>query len=383
MKRMTCSLIIIVLAVLWAVSCSPAPAATQAPAAAPTAAPVDTLAPAPTAASVDTPAPAPTEDPSAAPLKVLFFVNGSLDDKNYFGPIYQGILQAQQELGFESNFFEAGLDKGDYLPILEQVAGMADYDIMVLASQDMGKALNTVAPKFPGKKFILLDGPVDGFDNVFPVAIAIDAGSYLAGLYAGLMTGETTLQGINADNKVGVVGGMDMPFIKAYLEAFKAGAVAAGVPPENVLMGYAGDFGDPEKGKQAALPMYAGGADIVYQVAGGAGMGVFDAARESGAYAIGIDYDQALSLEPTNPDLARVILTSIQKDLTAAAYKAVSMAANGTLEYGQAASWGLAEGVVGLVKNKYYDEYTPDEVKAKIDQAEKDLQAGTLTVPAN
>ena len=59
------------------------------------------------------------------------------------------------------------------------------------------------------------------------------------------------------------------------------------------------------------------------------------------------------------------------------------MAANGALEYGNAASWGLAEGVVGLAKNKYYDVYTPDDIKAKIDQAEKDFQSGELTVPAN
>ncbi len=245
----------------------------------------------------------------------------------------------------------------------------------------MGRALNTVAPKFPDKKFILLDGPVDGFANVFPVAIAIDQGSYLAGMYAGLMTGVTTLPGINPEKKVGVVGGFDFPFINAYLEAYKAGAVAAGIPPENVIMGYAGDFMDPGKGKQAALPMYAAGADIVYQVAGGAGRGVFEAARESGAFSIGIDYDQALMIEPDNPVLARVILTSIQKDMTAAAYKAVSMAVNGTLEYGQTASWGLAEGVVGLVKNKYYQEYTPEEIKARIDQVEKDLLSGALVVP--
>ena len=113
---------------------------------------------------------------------------------------------------------------------------------------------------------------------------AQNEGSFLAGYYAGLMS---------ESGIIGAVGGMDIPVINDFMVGYVQGAGEAGVPEENVLIQYAGGWSDPAKGKELALTMYQQGADIVFQVAGGTGEGVFYAAEEAGKWAIGVDSDQA------------------------------------------------------------------------------------------
>jgi basic membrane protein A len=169
--------------------------------------------------------------------------------------------------------------------------------------------------------------------------------------------------------------------INDFIVGYKQGASDAGVDPDTgVIVQYAGSWNDPAKGKEIALAMYQQGADIVFQVAGGTGVGVFQAAQEAGHYAVGVDSDQASIIEATDPEQAKVILTSMQKNVDNSLYRAIKLHLDGTLGYGTAENLGVAEGGVSLSRNKFYDAATPDDVKAKIDQAEKDLLAGKIVV---
>ena len=151
-------------------------------------------------------------------------------------------------------------------------------------------------------------------------------------------------------------------------------------PHAEVLAAYTGKWDDPAKGKELAKAQYSQGADIVFQIAGGTGVGVFQAAQEVGRYAIGVDSDQATIIADTNPDQAEVILTSMMKNVDNSLYRALSMHIEGTLPYGQAEALGVAEGGVGLAFNQWYEESTPDDVKTKIEQAQQDLLDGKITV---
>jgi len=216
--------------------------------------------------------------------------------------------------------------------------------------------------------------------NVYSVTYRQNEGSYLAGLYAGLMT-QSSLTGMNPDKIIGTVGGQDIPVINDFIVGYKQGAKDAGVDPDiGVIVQYAGSWNDPAKGKEIALAMYQQGADIVFQVAGGTGVGVFQAAEESGKYAIGVDSDQASIIEATDPEQAQVILTSMQKNVDNSLYRAIEMHLAGTLPYGSAENLGVAEGGVSLSRNSYYDKATPADVRAKMDQAEKDLLAEKIVV---
>jgi basic membrane protein A len=309
-------------------------------------------------------------------IKVIHLVNGTLGDKSFFDSAERGIKQASEEFNFEYKTIEMGSDPAAWEPGLEDAAANEDYDIMVLGTYQMTEFLENIADRYPDKYFMIYDSPVnpdncaDGCKQVYSVSYLQNEGSYLAGLYAGLMT---------ESGIVGVVCAQDIPVINDFMVGYKQGAIAAN-PDNEVLVNYAGGWYDPAKGKELALAMFQQGADYVFQVAGATGEGVFQAAQEVGKFAIGVDSDQALIIEETNPELGAVIATSMMKNVDNSLYRALKMHLEGTLPYGESEALGVAEGGVGLAKNKFYEEYTPQEVIDAIDQAEADLLAGNIVV---
>jgi basic membrane protein A and related proteins len=350
MKRKLFSLFSIVLiAGLLLAACAPAaaPAATQAPA-----------------------APA-----AAAKIKVVNLINGVQGDKSFFDSAVRGVNKAGKEFNFDIKTIEAGIDPAKWQPALEDAAANEQYDIMIVGTSQMTEFLQTIAPKYPDKKFIIYDSPVDytkcDCKNVYSVSYKQNEGSYMAGLYAGLMS---------KTKSIGAVGGQDIPIINDFIVGYKQGAKDAGIDPSKVIVQYAGGWNDPAKGKEIALAMYQQGADIVFQIAGGTGVGVFQAAQESKKFAIGVDSDQASIIQATDPEQAKVVLTSMMKNVDNSLYRALKMYKEGTLPFGKAEALGVGEGGVGLAKNAIYDAATPQDVKDKIAQAEKDLLDGKIKV---
>ena len=329
---------------------------------------------------------APKADVPAAPaLKVVYVVNGTQGDKSFIDSAVRGIKKAQDEFGMTVKIIEAGNDPARWQPALVDAAANEDYDILVVGSWQMVDFLAEVAPKYPDKKFFIYDVSVDytkcDCKNVYSVTYKQNEGSYLAGYYAALMTKKTELAGINDASTLGIVAAQPIPVIDDFVVGFKNGAKDAGLDPEkDVIVQYAGGWTDPAKGKEQALAMYQQGADIVFQVAGGTGEGVFQAAKEAGKYAIGVDSDQAMIEKDTNPDLAAVIITSMMKNVDNSLYRAFKKHIDGTLAYGSVEVLGVNEGGVGIAYNEYFDKYTPQDVKDKLKQVQADLQAGKITV---
>ena len=115
-------------------------------------------------------------------------------------------------------------------------------------------------------------------------------------------------------------------------------------------------------------------------LAGGTGVGVFQAAQDMGKHAIGVDSDQATIINDTNPEQAPFIITSMMKNVDNSLYRAMKMYIEGTLPFGAVENLGVAEGGVGLAKNQWMDAVTTAEMKAKLEQAEKDLLEGKIKV---
>jgi basic membrane protein A and related proteins len=312
---------------------------------------------------------------AAEKIKVVNLINGVQGDKSFFDSAVRGVTQAQQEFDLDVKTIEAGIDPAKWQPALEDAAANEEYDIMILGTYQMSEFLQIVAPKYPDKKFIIYDVAVDynacDCSNVYSVLYKQNEGSYMAGVYAGLMSKTGT---------IGAVGGQDIPVINDFIVGYKQGAASVGIDPGKVIVQYAGGWNDPVKGKEIALAMYQQGADIVFQIAGGTGVGVFQAAEETGNFAIGVDSDQATIIADTNPNQAKFILTSMLKNVDNSLYRALKMYVEGTLPFGQAENLGVAEGGVGIAKNDIYNEATPADVKAKIEAAEKELLDGNVTV---
>lgn len=319
---------------------------------------------------------------STEPLKVVLFINGVLGDKSFFDSAQRGLDRAKKELGIQAKTIEAGLDNTQWEPALIDAAANEDYDILIVGTFNMAPFLEQIAPQYPDKHFIIFDAPVNYesgcCDNVYSVLYKQNEGAYLAGVYAGAMT-TRDLPGMNPESVIGSVGGQEIPIILDFMVGYEQGAKATN-PDITVIRQFADSWFDPAKGKELAKAQYSQGADIVFQLAGGTGQGVFEAAAEDGHYAIGVDSDQALIVEEADPDQADRILTSMMKNVDNSLFRAIDLHQKGELKYGEAEALGIAEGGVGLARNKYYDKYTPDDVKKLVDDAQQKILNGEIVV---
>ena len=349
-----------------------------------------TSAPAAPAAGTGTDAAAETATAEAAapaagePLKALLFINGTLGDKSFFDSAKRGVDRAVSELGVKADTIEATYDATQWEPALVDALANGDYNVVVLGTSNMVEYVQRIAPQYPDVRFIFFDDTPNyeacenKCANVYSMLYKQNEGSYLAGVYAAAMTTEQ-LDGMNPDAIIGSVGGQEIPVILDFMVGYEQGAKATN-PDIQVIRQFADSWDDPAKGKELAKAQYSQGADIVFQIAGGTGQGVFEAAAEDGKYAIGVDSDQAVAVADADPAQAQRILTSMMKNVDNSIVRALQLHQEGKLAYGTAEYLGIAEGGVGLARNEYYEKNTPDNVKKLVDEAEAKVTSGEIVV---
>ncbi|MBA2388716.1 MAG: BMP family ABC transporter substrate-binding protein, partial [Geodermatophilaceae bacterium] len=250
----------------------------------------------------------PTEE-TPAPMVGLAFDVGGEGDQSFNDSAVAGLQQAIDEFGIESQKVSPNDDGSNRAELLAQLAEQG-FNPVIAVGFAYDEVIAGVAAEFPDTTFGQIDGSNAVFDgtskgpNHTGLLFAEEQGSFLAGVAAALKT-ET--------DRIGFVGGVEIGLIQKFEAGYVAGAEAVN-PDITVDVQYispAGDFsgfGDPARGKIVAQGMYDGGADIVYHAAGGSGGGVFEAAAESEALAIGVDSDQYNTVG--DPALQAVIMTS-------------------------------------------------------------------------
>ncbi|MCC6613300.1 MAG: BMP family ABC transporter substrate-binding protein [Anaerolineae bacterium] len=321
-------------------------------------------------------------------VRITLVVNGVLGDKSFFDSAQRGVDRIADEYGVETNTVELGIDPQNWESGLADVMADSDsYDILITGTFQMIDFLAARAHQYPDKTFIFFDAgmPYDNADicvdacaNVYSITYNQNEGSFLAGVYAAAMSA-SDVEGFNPDPFIGAVGGQDIPVINDFIVGYEQGACLVN-PDSQVLVQYAGGWNDPARGKEIALAMFEQNADIIFQIAGGTGVGVFEAAEEQGHYAIGVDSDQASIILDTNPDQAERILTSMQKNVDNSLFRAYELYLAGELPLGTAEGLGLAEGGVGLSINDIYTNATPENVQELIAAAEEAVVNGDITV---
>ena len=134
-------------------------------------------------------------------------LNGTLGDKSFFDSAQRGMVRAQRELGVQTEIIEMGYDPAKWQAGLEDVAANKQYDILIVGTFQMTDFLSAVAPKYPSKKFIIFDVTVDyakcRCGNVYSILYKQNEGSYLAGLYGGLMLTDTRPQVLEFNARFG------------------------------------------------------------------------------------------------------------------------------------------------------------------------------------
>ncbi|MCY4466303.1 MAG: BMP family ABC transporter substrate-binding protein [Chloroflexi bacterium] len=321
-------------------------------------------------------------------LRVVSVVNGTLGDKSFFDSAQRGMDAIADEYDIEIDTVELGIDPANWEPGLLDVMSDSDsYDILIAGTFQMIDYLAANAHLYPDKYFMFYDAPmpydnadvcVEGCANVYSMTYAQNQGSFLAGVYAAAIT-TSMMEGTNDAPIIGAVGGQQIPVIDDFIVGYEQGACLVNPDTQSIVQ-YAGSWNDPARGKEITLAMYEQGADIVFQIAGGTGVGVFEAAHEQERYAIGVDSDQATIVAETDPDQAERILTSMLKNVDNSIFRAITLHLEGELPYGSAESLGIPEGGVGLAKNEFYDAATSDDIKAMVEAAEAAVVNGDIEV---
>ena len=293
---------------------------------------------------------------------VIFDIGGKFD-KSFNEAAYNGAEQFKKETGVEYAEFEV-TNESQREQSLRKLA-QRGATVIVATGFAQAPALKTVAAEFPDVKFTIIDDVVD-LPNVQSIIFKEHEGSFLVGV-AAAMASKTA--------KVGFVGGMDIPLIRKFACGYVQGAKYANAGAEvfQNMTGTTGDaWNDPTKGGELARSQFDRGADVVYAAAGATGLGVYQAAKDSGKLAIGVDSNQNY-LHPGT------MLTSMLKRVDLAVYNAFKTAQDGSWKAGTQV-WGLAEDGVGWALDEHNQSLVTEDMKSKVEQAKKDIVAGAIQV---
>jgi len=291
---------------------------------------------------------------------------GKIDDKSFNQSTWEGVQQAQKDLGAVVQYIET-TDAKDYD---KNIATFADekYDVIVTVGFNLGEATLAAAGKYADVKFI----GVDQFLTADPVPANLaglnfpeDQSGFLVGALAALMT---------KSGKIGAVLGTDaVPPVWRFGEGYRAGAAYVNPSVEvNVIyhndVGFDKTFTDPEWGKTTAISMIDKGVDIIFGAGGKTGNGALLGAAEKGVYAIGVDTDQYFTV----PEAQKVLLSSAMKLLTPGTFDLIKLAKEGNFPSGN--YYGLA----GYAPYHDVESQVPDDVKAKMQEIDTALKSGAL-----
>ncbi|MBM7557896.1 BMP family lipoprotein [Halanaerobacter jeridensis] len=335
-------------------------------------------------------------------LKVgIVLSSGGKGDKSFNDSALRGLSRAEEE-GLISNY--KYLEPKQVSVVEKNLRFLAEngYDLVIGVGFMQKDALTKVSKEFPDTNFAIVDEVVEN-DNVASITFKEHHGSFLTGAFAALMTNRDEIEGINEQQVVGFLGGMDMPLIHKFELGYTSGVEYINkTEGTNVKakVAYAGSspdaFNDPAKGKEIALAQYNAGADIIYHASGGTGGGLFNAAQKENHFAIGVDSDQ----DYIAPGF---ILTTMQKRVDNAVYDVVQSLKNdnftaGVKEYGLEKE-GIKVSLSGLApmtkaalesgditeeqadKIREMKEMIPSEIKDKIKKIRDKIIAGEIDVP--
>ncbi len=294
---------------------------------------------------------------------------GEIDDKSFNQSAWEGVKLAEAELGAQIDFIETQ-DAKDYAANIGQFADNG-YNTIVTIGFAMGEATAEAAANYPDVDFIGVDQfQGEPVDNLSGLIFSEDKSGFLAGALAAMLTESGT---------VGQVLGTDLvPPVVAFKEGFDGGALYIN-PDINLIStfhpgGMDVAFTDPEWGASTAKQALDQGADVIFGAGGKTGNGaLIEVAGQEGAFCIGVDTDQWLTVPEAHPCL----VSSAMKLITPGVFDLISQSKEGSMPSGNYV------GPVGLAPFHDFEDSIPQDVKDKLAEIDAALQDGSLETGYN
>jgi len=325
-------------------------------------------------AKQSTGAPAPTpavqaEEKAKALPTFAIVANDTIGDRGFTDMSSEGIKKAANELGVEYKFFSCNNDASIYLDTFKAAAESYDV-IFAVPGYFFDKEIEETMKLHPDKTFIYVDG-ASSLKGIKSCTFKQNEGAFLAGVLAAHLTQDTSVKMINDKKIVGFLGGADMPVIHDYQVGFEQGVKYAD-PTVKCIVRYTGDHYDPELGKVTAYNSYEEGADVIFQAAGPAGLGVLESAAANNFIAIGVDTDQGY----IKPDF---VASSMLKRVDTAVFDMVSKVCSGE-PLDDISVYNVANGGISMADNEYYQKMVPKAIQDKVADAQKKIISGEIVV---
>jgi basic membrane protein A and related proteins len=301
-----------------------------------------------------------TETSGGAKIKVGLVTDiGGLNDRGFNSLANKGLEDAKAQLGIDGRVLESKSD-ADYIPNLSEF-GDQGYDLIISVGFLMTDATTQAAKAYPDSTFAIVDSAFDPpLDNAQGLLFKEQETGCLVGAVAALTT---------KSNNITWVGGQKIPPVDRFIAGYQFCAKKVN-PDVKVSGSYSQDFVDQAKCKEIALDQIAKGSDVVFQVAGGCGLGALDAAKQKSVWGIGVDADQSF--------LGDYILTSAVKRVDVAVFKTIEAVQKGEKVGGGITTFGLKEDGVGL--GTVSPEVSQD-VLDQVDQIKQQILDGSLQIP--
>ena len=296
------------------------------------------------------------------PFRVALLTPGPISDQSWNGGAYQGLLQIRDSIGATVSHIQTRTP-AEFEEQFRQY-GSQGYDLVFGHGFEFQDAAKRVGPDYPKTVYVTTSGSSSG-GNVAGMQFGFGDASYLAGMIAANMSRSKVL---------GVIGGTELPPVKESFAAFTAGAKSV-TPGARVLVSYIGNWDDVSAGKEQALAQIGRGADIIFQNADAAGLGVFQAARETRkALVVGSNSNQ-------NAVAPEVTIGSVVIDLPRAFLSVAREVRDGHFK-ARVITLGLVDDVVSLVLNPALPSTIPPAALHAVDSVRADMRAGRFSARA-
>ena len=297
--------------------------------------------------------------PSSPPVVNVGLIlgKGGLGDRSFNDSAYTGLQEAQKQFGVRFEAIGYTADEAN----LEELRRLIrqGYDLIIGIGFENAGYIETLAAEFPDRQFAIVDTTVAG-DNVASIVYREQEGDFLMGVLAAMLT---------RSKKVGLIGGMDIDVIRRIESGFRQG-VAYQDSSVEVVSDLAGTFSDPEAGKALALAQYQSGVDVIYNAAGRTGLGIIEAARETGNLTIGTSGDQRY-LAPGS------VVGNRPKRVDRAVLMLIEELLNGQFKAGTR-SFGLKEG--GLALGPFDETLVTSAMLKRLDELKNQIISGEIVV---
>lgn len=296
-------------------------------------------------------------------VPVIVYGVGGKFDKSFNEASFRGVERFKKDTGIS---YREG-NAGDEVRLEQTLRNLAHHspDIIITVGFNLSETVGKVAADYPAIKFTIADGLAEG-SNVSAIAYKEQEGSFLVGMAAALAS---------HTGKIGFIGGMDAPTIRAFSCGYLQGARY--INPKIVLLqdmvGTSSDaFHNPDRAALLAKGQFDAGADVIFAAAGSSGLGVLQLAAKEGKLSIGVDSNQNY-LYPGS------VLTSMVKRIDNTLYDTLMDARNGRWKAGQRIV-GLKENAVGWSLDQYNRKLITAQMEKRINAAQKDIIEGRLSV---